>query len=69
MLRVKQRKKSGLGLLHSEDGSIRLGRHVSALHVVLYIIFSVCVYKIHVPDDGLVRPKQVEHTTLNEWQN
>jgi len=45
MLRVKQRKKSGLGLLHYEDGVIMLGRHVSALHVVLYIIFSVYGYK------------------------
>lgn len=45
MLRVKHRKKSGLGLLHSEDGSIMLGRHVSALRVVLYIIFSFYGYK------------------------
>jgi hypothetical protein len=44
MLRVKQRKKRGLGLLHSEDGGIILGRHVSVLHMVLYIIFSIYVY-------------------------
>jgi len=45
MLRLKQRKKRGFGLLHFEDGGIMLGRHVSVLHMVLYIIFSIYVYK------------------------
>ena len=48
LLRVKQPKKSGLGLLHSEDGDIMLNRHVSAVHVVFYLLFSVhvCKYKM-----------------------